>query len=183
MLTRYDGSPAHDLVLGQWWSLLAQRGELYAILPARYEALGAFLGFFRGSGTRVYFTADAGGAPDLVLFGVPWCDAAMLGVWVAPRRRRTRWAVERVTAGLRDLLAWSPLLMVLAPDEPRKRLYAKLGVRFLDGWVPGLWNGQPAALGWLTAMTWRPPGQLFGVAAADPGGLQVVGTGADHGRG
>ena len=154
MLTRYDGSPAHDLALAQWWAMLVHGDELGSVLPARYAPLGAFLGVFRGGG-RTYLAVDDHG-PAVVVFGFPWCSAAMLGCWLRRDWRRTRRGHEAARAGIRELLAWSPLLMVLAPDEPRRRLYARVGVRFLDGWVPGLWQGQAACLGWLTAETYRP---------------------------
>jgi hypothetical protein len=152
-MIRYTATPEQDVLLAQWWGHLIHFGELEAVVPGRYAALGAFLGFCRG--VRLYLEADANG-PTVVCFGAPWCDGAMVGLWVRRDWRRTRRAYRAVMEALRELLAWSPLLVVLAPDARRKRLYEKIGVTFLDGWMPGLWQGQPAALGWLTAMTWQP---------------------------
>lgn len=146
-MIRYVPGVEGDLALAHWWAALAPSGDLAQMLPASRHPLGAFLDYFRD--TVLLVEVDAEGL-WLAVWAKPWLGSAFIGIWVRAGRRSRR-ALPSLLAALHGFLARWPALIVLTWVAGRRGLYEKAGVTFAPAPIPGLIDGRPAWLGWLTA--------------------------------
>ena len=84
----YKPSIEHDLLLINWWSELADGGDLSKIFHPNIHAPSRFLPYFNPP--RAMFFKIEGPRIWFALWAEPFFDGAAIGLWVAPEKRRTR---------------------------------------------------------------------------------------------
>lgn len=131
--------------LARWHAQLAMLGELGMLRPALRE-WPRFAEYFEAIPTVA--KSDDRGLVGVAWF-TPWYDAAILGIWVAPRLRRSR--------GARDFawfaVGWGferfPALFAVVASDRRMAQYEKFGFARLAR-VPRLRDGEDCWLAMLT---------------------------------
>ena len=146
-MRRYVPSVEGDLAVADWWAAVARSGDLAHMLPAPRHPLGAFLDYFRDAVLLVELDAEG---IWLACWAKPWLGSAFAGLWVRAGRRSRR-ALPSLLTALHGFLAHWPALIVLTWVDGRRGLYEQAGVTFAPEPIPGLIDGQPSWLGWLTA--------------------------------
>lgn len=142
-------------VLAAWWDALVAADEVQTCFAAPPRTFAAFCDLMADRPVYAEYADDddVGITVAAVLWGQPWLRGLKIGLWVAAPYRRTR-------AGLRmleDLLGLAfgqyPVLIAMAADAPRGRLYQRYG--FEGQTIPALGADGPVWLGWLTPARWR----------------------------
>lgn len=141
-------TPEKDALLVGWWAdLLSEPGgfEQLFVQPIMRN-LGDFLAYFRG--VYLCYTLEAGRI-SATFWLEPFLAGAFLGLWVAPKRRRSATIARLLAAQLEVAKSKCAVVFALTRQERLLRPAQRLGFKVLGGYN-GLWMGAKA---WLLALS------------------------------
>lgn len=143
----YQPNEQNDLLLAKLWHDIRAAGDLDRLLMPRARTLSGFYGLFRLPTVLVFETDDSG--IWLAMWFEPIMSGAFVGLWIAPRMRHTKAAVDRVLEAQEIALRSWPVLIAVTKQENLLDEFARFGYDKLCA-IPALFGGESA---WITALT------------------------------
>lgn len=149
-LHEYEPSPEADALLAQWWSRLAQVGELAQTLGPGAVALSEFFAQMRRPDTKLIYATDEAGVLRLAFKLNTILASAFVVLWLDPEWRAQRAVLRTVGVLYRAALREFPTLLGVTAQEALLAEHVKWGYTVV-GRIPCLYG--PDADGWLVALT------------------------------
>ena len=138
-------SPADELVLTSMWLQLNADKDLASLFRSDEYSLADVLNYFR---QVTYATESDGAGAWVCIWFEPFFDGVWVGVWVAPRCRKTKKALAFVKLALEHALKAWPVLFCATRQSKVNRIVIRLGFTAI-GKFDKMANGQPV---WLSCM-------------------------------
>jgi hypothetical protein len=143
----YSGTPEEDTYILSWWSELVAAEELDTIFATTCRALGAFYKLFQRPNWLFYMADDQGFT--LAIWAEPAFSSAFVGVWVAPRARKSKSVFRAMQLTYYTLFTLFNTLLGVTKQENLLTEHVKLGY-IIIGKVDQLLDDQTA---WVLQLT------------------------------
>jgi len=140
-VTGYTGRPEEDNMILDWWSELVTTGELDEIFAKSCYSLSKFYTLFQRP-NWLFYVRDKQGI-QLAIWAEPLFSTAFVGMWVAPRSRKSKQVFRSIQLIYYTLFTVFHCVMGVTKKENLLTTHVKLGYNVV-GKVDGLLDDQPA---------------------------------------
>jgi hypothetical protein len=143
----YCGLPQEDNMILDWWTELVTTHELDTIFSKSCYALSKFYALFQRP-SWLFYTYDEKGL-KLAVWAEPMLSTACVGVWVAPRCRKSKSVFRSMQLIYHSLFTIFANILGITKQENLLTTHIKLGYTVV-GKVPNLIDDMPA---WIVTMS------------------------------
>ena len=143
----YSGTPEEDNLILEWWTELVTSATLYTIFSKSCYSISAFFKLFQRP-NWLFYLKDSEGL-TLAIWAEPMFSTACVGVWVAPRARKSKATFKGMQLIYYTLFTIYDRILGITKQENLLPQHTKLGYTVV-GSVDGLLDDQPC---WLVVLT------------------------------